>query len=350
MNTNTKKFIIILSIIVVSIIGRIVYISLCEYYDYNDAINENSIEKCREFVKKYPNSDRLSTLYSVMAQIEIDFYQYKLNKEYKDVAYDDICYYIATYPEGQYINEVNIQKEYFDDKLAYEEAKANNSSYAWNKYINEYPNGKFITEAQTNYKKAIKHEENLRDYDDYILAKNSNTKESWQLYLNQHPNGRYKRKAEESIQLFNDLEYYSNYSLSNGALPYKNIYGANYREAEDLSKITVTAPKTSDVVVTARLLNSDKIKGHIYVRANRTASFYIPEGRYTISFYYGRGWYPKKEIVGKHGTLYGGFLLDESVGKDEDVYYPANQGYSYTLQTTYNGNFSTEPSSTYEMF
>jgi len=350
MNAKTKKYVIIASIITASIIGRVIYLSICEYNAFKEATNERDIKKCREFVAIYPDSKKLPELYEVMAQIEQDFYHQKLDRDYESISYEDVCYYIKTYPEGQYISEVNILKYRFDDKLTYERAQKENSSYVWKNYIEKYPEGEYIKQAKANYKEAVRREEKQKDYDDYVSAKNSNTKTAWQAYMRQHPNGAYKKEAKEAIQLIDDFDYYSDYSLSNGSLPYRSVYGANYAENYGLSKVTVTAPAERDVVVTARHLSSDRVKGHIYVRANRTASFYIPEGRYTISFYYGNGWYPKKKMVGKHGTVYGGFLTNESVGKDEDVYYPANRGYSYTLQITYNGNFSTEPSNTYEMF
>ena len=350
MNTKTKRYLIIFSIISASIVGRIVYLSVCENIAFQNAINNRNIEKCRAFVEQYPNSKRLPYLYDEMATIEKDFYQNKLNKDFEDILYNDVCYYIATFPDGQYISEVSKLKYRFEDKLAYEQAKENNTAIAWNNYLDKYPNGEYTKEAKIHYKDALEREERQKDYDDYASAKRINTKQAWQVYLSQHPTGIYKKDAKAAIQIFEDYEHYANYSLSNGSLPYKSVYGSNYYADYGMSKVTVTAPNTCDVVVTARHINSDKVKGHVYVRANRTASFYIPEGRYTISFYYGNGWYPKKKIVGKHGTLYGGFLSNETVGKDENVYYPANQGYTYTLQMTYNGNFSTEPSNTYEMF
>lgn len=350
MNAKNKKYVIIASIIVVSIIGRFIYLSVCEYNAFKEATNERDIKKCREFVEKYPDSKRLPELYEVMAQIEQDFYQQKLNKNFEDIAYKDVRYYINTFPEGQYIGDVNQINSRFKDKFAFENAQKNNTAAAWNSYINKYPEGEYIKQAQANYKEALKREEKQKDYEDYASAKSSNTKTAWEAYLRQHPNGKFKSEAKAAIQQIDDYEYYSDYSLPNGDLPYKSIYGSNYSETYGMSKVTVTAPNDRDVIVTARHLSSDKVKGHVYVRANHTASFYVPEGRYTISFYYGKGWYPKKKMVGKHGTLYGGFLSNESVGKDEDTFFPANQGYSYTLQTTYNGNFNTEPSSTYEMF
>ena len=349
-NTKIKKYVIIVSIIIAAILGRIIYLSARETYAFKTAINEQNIDKCRAFVEQYPDSKRLPSMYETMSKIEQDFYQQKLNLEYEAIDYNDVCYYINTYPTGQYVTEVNDLKHRFEDKLAYEQAEKQNTSLAWNDYLDKYPNGEFIKDATKKYKDAIEREEQQKDHDDFSSAENLNTKESWQAYLSQHPNGQYTKEAKTALQVIEDYEYYANYSLSNGSLPYRSVYGSNYQADYGMSKVTVTAPKICDVVVTARHINSDKVKGHIYVRANRTASFYIPEGRYTISFYYGNGWYPKKKIVGKRGTIYGGFLSNETVGKDEDVYYPANQGYTYTLQVTYNGNFSTTPSNVYEMF
>ena len=86
MNAKTKKYVIIASIIVVSIIGRVIYLSVCEYNAFKEATNERDIKKCREFVEKYPDSKRLPELYDVMAQIEQDFYHQKLDKEYESIS------------------------------------------------------------------------------------------------------------------------------------------------------------------------------------------------------------------------------------------------------------------------
>ena len=349
MNAKTKKYVIIASIIVFSIIGRFIYLSVCEYNAFKEATNERNIKRCREFVEKYPDSKRLPELYDVMAQIEQDFYQQKLNKNFENIAYKDIRYYINTFPEGQYIGDVNQINSRFKDKFAFENAQKNNTSAAWNSYINKYPDGEYIKQAKANYKEALKREEKQRDHDDYASAKSLNTKTAWQAYLRQHPNGKYKSEAKAAIQEIDDYEYYSNYSLTNGSLPYRSVYGSNYSEAYGMSKVVVNAPYDCDVIVTARHINSDKVKGHVYVRANRAASFYIPEGRYKISFYYGNGWYPKKKMVGKHGTLYGGFFNNEIV-EQEDVKFDANYINTFTLTKTTNGNFSAEPSNTYEMF
>ena len=123
MNAKTKKYVIIASIITVSIIGRVIYLSICEYNAFKEATSERDIKKCREFVEMYPDSKKLPELYEVMAQIEQDFYHQKLNTAFESVSYDDVCYYIKTYPEGQYVSEVNMLKYRFDDRLAYERAQ-----------------------------------------------------------------------------------------------------------------------------------------------------------------------------------------------------------------------------------
>ena len=350
MNADKKKYIIIASIIVASIIGRISYLAICEYNEFKEAVTEGNIKKCRAFAENHPDSKRLPQLYEAMAQIEEDFYQQKLNKEFEHIAYDDVCYYVKTYPEGQYSEEVNELKYRFEDKLTYDEAVQKNTSYAWKNYIDRYPDGSYTNAAKKNYQQALQREEKQKDKEDYLSAQNLNTKEAWQAYLRQHPKGAYRSDAKAAIQLIDDIEYYSDYSLANGSQPYRSVYGSNYSEDYGMSTVEVIAPTDCDVVVTARYLSSGKIKGHIYVRAGRTASFYIPEGKYTISFYHGNGWYPKKKMVGKHGTLYGGFLSNESVIFDIGKYYPANGGWTYTLQSVINGNFSGTPGSTYEMF
>jgi len=143
-------------------------------------------------------------------------------------------------------------------------------------------------------------------------------------------------------------QQYSNYSLPNGCLPYKEYYGSNHScNSYGCSAIKVHAPNNSDVVVIIKKKNAEgKVIGHAYLRAGGSYSFEMPNGTYQTFFYYGEGWYPEKNMK---GGIKGGFLNDEVFSKDDpqSLY---NQELTYSLVLQQHGNFHTKPSSGAEAF
>lgn len=361
----------------VVIIGLAMYIALwADDVAYNNAVDANDVKEYKTFLSRYPDSDYAADIQ--LRYDECDYHRVKdLNRE------SEFIDYIKEHPHSIYVDSVKSIIEMFAFYNAQQTTdpltcrsfinKYKGTEHAaviqkrldelerqfYNKninisidklshfYINEYyrlfPNGKYADKVEARSKV-------LYDYEAYKAAKSSDSKAAWEHYVHNYPQGKYISHAKSRIRDYEEIDRYKYNSLANGSQPYAQYYGYNYAESYRLSRVTVTAPFSYDVVVTARLKSNGKVKGHTYVRANRTAYFCIPEGRYSISFYYGNGWYPKKKIVGKHETVFGGFLSDESVGKDDDVYFPAGRGYTYKLQSTYNGNFSTQSSSKYEMF
>ena len=105
----------------------------------------------------------------------------------------------------------------------------------------------------------------------------------------------------------------------------------------------MNGPSGTDVVV---LLKQNGVtKRHAYIPAGRSYTFYIPNGTWQPFFYYGKGWYPGKEMKSPScASLKGGFLENEDWDKDSPQYLD-NHILSYTLTTVVNGNFSTQNSS-----
>lgn len=152
-------------------------------------------------------------------------------------------------------------------------------------------------------------------------------------------------RIEREIQLEKERkeqEIYNRYisnSLRTGATPYAKYYGGN-SSCNDYgcSQIKVRT-SNSDVLVTIK--KNDKVVRHAYIQAGGSYTFSFPNGTYQPFFYYGKGWNPEKEMKG--GELKGGFISDESFGKD-DPQYLSNNVLEYTLILQQNGNFSTRPS------
>ena len=156
------------------------------------------------------------------------------------------------------------------------------------------------------------------------------------------------RRAEQQRQ----LEYqYGNNSLANGAQPYSQWYGTNayYDNYTPHSEIRVKAPYNSDVIAIVRYNNHNgKVAGHRYIKAGCSATIYLRNGyNYQTFFYYGKGWYPNKEM--KNG-IRGGFIIDELFSKDGSASYLQDNILTYELTITQNGNFSTSSSNENEIF
>ncbi len=164
-----------------------------------------------------------------------------------------------------------------------------------------------------------------------------------------------KREEEERIAREERLEkerkekaiydkYISN-SLRTGATPYSRYYGGNATcDDYGCSQIKVRT-SNSDVIVTIK--RSDKVVRHGYIKSGSSYTFSFPNGIYQTFFYYGKGWNPEKEMKG--GKMKGGFITNESFGKD-DPQSLSNNILEYELILQENGNFRTRPSNPDEAF
>lgn len=130
-----------------------------------------------------------------------------------------------------------------------------------------------------------------------------------------------------------------NNTLETGATPYAKYYGKNKKCASyGCSQIKVHT-SNSDVLVTIK--KDGTVVRHAYIKGGDSFTFSFPNGTYQAFFYYGRGWNPDKEMKG--GQIKGGFVADESFGKD-DPQTLSNNILEYSLILQQNGNFSTRPS------
>jgi hypothetical protein len=148
----------------------------------------------------------------------------------------------------------------------------------------------------------------------------------------------------EAIIKLEEYDKYIENALQTGEMPYYDFYGGNPSCDEyGCSQITVRTPSNSDVLVTIK--QNGEVVRHAYIQANDSYSFSFPNGTYQPFFYYGLGWNPEKEMKETpQGILKGGFIENESFGKD-DPQYLENQILEYELILQQNGNFSTIPSS-----
>ena len=145
---------------------------------------------------------------------------------------------------------------------------------------------------------------------------------------------------EEDSDIEND-PYISNY-LSTGALAYSDESSHSGND----SKISIITSSSSDCDVVVILKSGGVIVRNAYIEAGDSYSFSIPNGKYQVFFYEGRGWNPNKSMP--NGQM-GGFVADESFSKDSPVSLHYEElTYKLILQT--NGNFSKKRSSPSEIF
>ncbi len=165
---------------------------------------------------------------------------------------------------------------------------------------------------------------------------------------------RKKEEAERAYKLEQErkekeiYEKYINNSLSTGATPYASCYGYNTScKKWGCSQIKVTTPYNSDVIV---LIKQDgKVVRHAYITKSSNYTFEMPNGVYQTFFYYGKGWNPNKKIENKScGTIKGGFVANETVGKDV-AQNLNNSILTYELILQQNGNFRTQRSNKNEI-
>lgn len=218
---------------------------------------------------------------------------------------------------------------------------------AYNKYIEKYPSGNHVNDAKDAISTINKEAEIESAYKALFLDPST---AKCQNFLSCYPNSPYEKSVRNKLNklLIAELEStYGNSSLKTGAIPYRSWYGGNYSNLYcDYSTIKVTAPYSSDVVVIIKHNNADgKVAAHGYIKAGETLSLIVPNGRYQTFFYYGKGWYPEKQMSG----VKGGFLKGEIFSK-ADSEYVSDVELSYVLQLTTSGNFSTKSSSIDEIF
>lgn len=234
-----------------------------------------------------------------------------------------------------------------NESSAWDYVSSQNNKNAYVKYLDKFPTGRHEEDARIaiqtfNLKAEIESA--------YNSLMSNPTSEQCQRFLDKYPNSQHEQAVRKKLNslLLAELEAtYGDNSLWTGATPYSSWYGGNYsRLYYDYSTIKVTAPYNSDVVVIVKKNNANgSVAVHGYIKAGETLSLDMPNGRYQTFFYYGRGWYPEKQMSGVRG----GFLKDEVFSK-ADSEYLEDVELSYVLQLTTNGNFSTKSSNSSEIF
>ncbi len=374
---NNKGLVITASLLFAVIIGLIMHLALwADDVAYKNAKVANDTQTYKDFLKQYPESefaDEIRVLYDECAYRDVvrvntekaysEYLKEHPNSQYVDSARSLIEEFVYTralttpdasicraflddYPDGEHAKMIQkrldyLEREYYTKKINIEVDKiVRDNIYGYNRL---FPNGKYSSKVSAKLAE-------LNDYEAYTKAKSADTKYAWKSYIQDYPHGKYASIARAKIKEFEERDYYQNNSLSNGAQPYAKYYGSNYSYDWNRAAVKVNASAYSDVVVIVHYNNGQgRVAGHVYVRKGCSSTIYLlPNKTYQVFFYYGKGWYPKKEMS---GGIKGGFLSSESFSKDgSSMYLRSGEIVTYTLTQQVNGNFSTSGSSKYEMF
>lgn len=301
------------------------------------------------------------------AKISIDSLLSKLNNQFGGVTYS--CYNLLDsnlfYIKDTFsINCENVYTNftpYILNKLAFEDFKAFVKQYRndsieiakeSNKNVSTYKRN-FNSLKRLNISNISSIAENKAS--EYIMLSETNQQfdfesnvfgtVSYSFPLKEFNETKFNTVKEEILE-----DQYRYNSLANGSQPYASCFGRNRGcSGWNCSQIKVVASRNSDVLVTIKN-STGKVVRHAYIKAGYSYTFQLPNGRYQPFFYYGTGWHPKKFMKKTDcGNLYGGFIANEHVGKDnyQQLY---NQILTYTLIEQINGNFNTRPSSKNEAF
>lgn len=307
--------------------------------DYKHVCDNQSLDSCNKFLKEHPDSKYAPIVKEMVIDIRYQqACQSDMISSYKS--------FLEDFPGSKYEQGISKILRKKEDKFYNQYVNVATSSLSrthLNEYQNLFPGGRYAKQVSDKLRL-------LDDEDAYRAAASSGTKYAWQQYLSQFPKGVHASKARAKINEFDEIERCRYNSLANGSQPYAKYYGSNYSYSWDRAAVKVNASAYSDVVVIVHYNNGQgRVAGHTYVRKGCSSTIYLPEDRYyQVFFYYGSGWYPKKEMS---GGVKGGFLEKESFSKDgSPMYLRSGEIVTYTLTQQVNGNFSTSGSSEYEMF
>lgn len=304
------------------ILKRIDYLKFCQCHtilDYQNFVNLNSNSM-------YVNEAN--------AKIENMVYESALkSKKYNT--------YLEKYPNGKYAEELR-------SKLEFRQYNACKTKNDYLQYVRKYPQGRYTALANNNIKRMNRRPLKygfvivlaclliwglaslLSNNDKVVKANTSHKSQAEQQAVT------YGNSDEDTIVDIQDANAPSEYdeyidnSLETGSKPYSEQLG---KARKGRNYLTFKTSGEHDFVVIVKRASDNKYINHTYIRGGDDATLYLPNGRFNIFFYSGKGWNPDK----LKGVLYGGFVADESLQKDGPI--NLHDGYGeYTLYPVENGN------------
>lgn len=326
------------------------YQTLLHLYAYNPPIQRAEIYKridflkysqCRtlldyqQFVNNNPNSRYIN---DAMAKMEDFLYEDAVRSKNYEV-------YLDKYPNGVHANELR-EKSEFD---SYNSCKTKRD---YEKYVQKFPNGRYTVLAKNTIKRmnrkpliavscivvivllvgGIVALVSNRNSSTSISKPSVNASQKSGYGLAEEPDESEVDTSVDTIVGDETSEYdtYIDNSLETGSKPYRSQLG---KARTGRNYLTFKTSGDNDFVVIVKRASDNKYINHTYIRGGDDATLYLPNGRFNIFFYSGRGWNPDK----LKGNLAGGFVSGESLQKDGPINMHDSYG-EYTLYPVENGN------------
>lgn len=127
------------------------------------ALNNNSVETIRTFLKRYPDNPKNQTLKDLLVKKEDEAYQEATTSD-EVVKYES---YLQKFPNGKYKDDVAQKLEVAKEKVAYDAVVNYKGESTAMSYLTKYPNGKY--QAQT---KEVLEETLFREGNEYYEQEN----------------------------------------------------------------------------------------------------------------------------------------------------------------------------------
>jgi hypothetical protein len=160
---------------------------------YKRAVNMKTLKDLRSYLRKYPNNEKIKEIQVILENKESqDFLNAKADNTVKD--YEK---YLDDYPRGKYKDEViELLAEAREDEL-YAKAMRLNDIQIYKSYEIKYPSGKYKSEIEEARKKAI-----LAKADKYFGDKEFGlAKNTYELYKTDYPDATELNLANERLKL-----------------------------------------------------------------------------------------------------------------------------------------------------
>ena len=181
---------------------------------WQETQSQNTIAAYEGFIQQYPEGEYIEEAKTALAKAEKagDDAAWKVAEETNDeTAYQA---YLDEYNKGAYRKQAeqkikdlknqaaNAEQRKRDD-AAWQTAQGNNTIYSYNKYLSDFPSGKYRRTAQRERDKLDQAEKDRKDYNAWTTAKNTNTIDAYDKYLDDYRYGKYR---SEAIQKRNTLK------------------------------------------------------------------------------------------------------------------------------------------------
>ena len=318
-----------------------------------------TIADYNKFILCYPSSSHFN---EAMVKIEVMVYETAIQSKKYQI-------YIDRFPNGTHANELK-------RKLELECYKSCKTKQDYQRYLQGYPQGQYNELAKSNIKRIER--KPLKVISVFIVvglliwgavALVSKSKES---SISSVPSSNttieddkvtgndtygdhsttkdytYENNEEENsedIQEDNEPSEYDTYidnSLETGSKPYSSQLG---KARTGRNYLTFKTSGSTDFIIIVKRASGNKYVNHVYIKGGNKATIYLPNGRFNIYFYSGKGWNPYKQ----KGELTGGFVTWESLQKDGPI--DLHSGYGeYTLYPVQNGNLQLKSANVDEVF